>query len=114
MWFEVDFLKWTKIIGIKTQGRADNFELVQTYTVSYGADRNNFAHVKENNQIKVRKIMINHCNFINIATTTKMTFVLYAQNDRPFVLLNYFIADISFNRTPNSGPVLIISFIEYW
>ena len=65
MWFEVDFLKWTKIIRIKTQGRADNFELVQTYTVSYGADRNNFAHVKENGQIKVRKIMINHCNFIN-------------------------------------------------
>ena len=58
MWFEVDFLKLTKIIGIKTQGRADYFEVVQTYTVSYSFDRNNFAHVQENNQIKVRNIFI--------------------------------------------------------
>lgn len=63
MWFQVDFLKWTKIIGIKTQGRADNYELVQTYTVSYSGDRNNFVHVKENNQIKVRN---SHCNFKKI------------------------------------------------
>ena len=56
MWWEVDFLQWTKIIGVKTQSRADEFELVQTYTVSYGGDRKKFAHVKENNQIKVRNI----------------------------------------------------------
>lgn len=57
MWFEVDFLKHTKIIGIKTQGHAVNFEVIQTYTVSYSSDRINFAHVKENNQIKVRNVM---------------------------------------------------------
>jgi hypothetical protein len=57
MWFEIDFIKWTKIIGITIQGAAGVFDVIQTFTVAYSSDRNNFVHYKEYDQIKVRCIL---------------------------------------------------------
>ena len=53
MYFEVDFLEWTKIIGLKTQGAADVYEVIQTFTLAYGADSRNIKHFEEYGQRKV-------------------------------------------------------------
>ncbi|XP_028408770.1 uncharacterized protein LOC114531336 isoform X2 [Dendronephthya gigantea] len=53
MWYEVDLVWWTKITGIKTQGAAGKFELVQTFTLSYSSDGNKFIDYKEYGQVKL-------------------------------------------------------------
>ena len=57
MYFEVDFIKWTKIIGLKTQGSADVYEVVQTFTVAYSSDGSSFAQFQENGESKVGGVL---------------------------------------------------------
>ena len=52
-WFQVDFLKWTKVTGIKTQGHADNDEYIMLFQVAYSTDGINFSKHKEHGNIKV-------------------------------------------------------------
>ena len=53
MWFQVDFRKWTKITGIKIQGAADEFDVIQTFSVSYSSDGIQFQDFTEYDQVKV-------------------------------------------------------------
>ena len=52
-WFEVDFLKWTKVTGLKTQGHADNNEFIEQFNIHYSTDGINFGIFKEHGNIKV-------------------------------------------------------------
>jgi hypothetical protein len=54
MYFQIDFLKRTKVIALKTQGAADLYEVIQTFTLAYGADPHNIKHFEEYGQRKVQ------------------------------------------------------------
>ena len=52
-WFQVDFQKWAKVTGIKTQGHADTDEYIEVFHIHYSTDGINFISYKENGNIRV-------------------------------------------------------------
>ena len=52
-WFQVDFLKWTKITASKTQGHADDDHCIQTFELHYSTNGIDFTVYKEYGFVKV-------------------------------------------------------------
>lgn len=63
-WFQVDFGRWTKVTGISTQGRQDDFNWVTKYRVSYSYDGIFFRDYKENGE--VAKVLHVWCNIFTV------------------------------------------------
>jgi hypothetical protein len=52
-WFQVDFLKWTKVTGSKTQGHNDIDFYIKKISLHYSSDGVNFREYKEYGRTKV-------------------------------------------------------------
>jgi hypothetical protein len=52
-WFQVDFLKRTKVTGSKTQGHDDDNFYVKKFSIHYSSDGINFKEHKEYGRTKV-------------------------------------------------------------
>ena len=52
-WFQVDFVNWTRVSGISTQGKTAHAQWVKTYRVSYSYDGLLYAYYKEGPDAKV-------------------------------------------------------------
>ena len=57
-WFQVDFLKWTKISSSKTQGHADDDYWVKRFTLHYCTNGIDFTVYKERGIVKVWREII--------------------------------------------------------